>query len=122
LVAYQEAAALARQYADPFLLAHTVRHAGDVLYELRRTTEADACCNEALAIYRSKPGAPPLDLANAIRSFALVKERVGAAGEASLLWEEAKQIYASLGVQAGVAESEARLAGIARRRSRDLRD
>lgn len=117
LGAYQEAAALARPHGDPFLLAHAIRHAGDVLRELGRVAEADAHCNEALAIYRSTPGAPPLDLANAIRSLALVEERLGATGEASRLWDEARQIYASLGVQAGVAESEARLAAIARRRS-----
>src|SRR5512146_2739849 len=41
LVAYEEAAALARQESDPFLLAHTVRHSGDVLRHLGRVTDAE---------------------------------------------------------------------------------
>ena len=114
LLAYEEAAALARAQSDPFLLAHTIRHVGDVLCRLGRPTEAEACYTEALALYRNEPNAPRLDLANAIRAMAALKDSLGAAREALPLWEEAHEIYASLGVQAGVAESKARQARIAR--------
>ncbi len=118
LVAYQEAAALAREESDPFLLAHTIRHVGDVLRHMDRFTDAEACYTEALALYRGGPNAPPLDFANAIRAMAVLKDSLGASGEALPLWEEAHEIYASLGVQAGVAESKARQARIARRKHR----
>ncbi len=116
LVAYQEAAGLAREESDPFLLAHTIRHVGDVLCDMERSTDAEPCYTEALALYRSGPNAPALDFANAIRAMAVLKDTLGASGEALPLWEEAHEIYASLGVQAGVAESKARQAQIARRK------
>ncbi len=116
LVAYQEAAALAREESDAFLLAHTIRHIGDVLCDMERSTEAESCYTEALALYRRGPNAPPLDFANAIRAMAVLKDSLGASGEALPLGEEAHEIYSSLGVQAGVAESKARQARIAQRK------
>ncbi len=116
LVAYQEAVALAREQSDPFLLAHTIRHVGDVLRPLGRSTDAERCYREALALYRGRPNPPPLDLANAIRAMAVLKDSLGATDEALPLWEEAHEIYSSLGVQAGVAESKARQARIARQK------
>lgn len=56
----------------------------------------------------------PLDLANAIRSFAVLKDEVGAAEEAQRLWQEAHDLYVVVNVPAGVAESAARLALLAR--------
>jgi len=114
LVAYEQAAALARDESDPFLFAHTIRHVGDVLRHLQRSKDSEACYTEALALYRGAPNAPPLDMANAIRAMAVLKDSVGATGEALPLWAEAYELYASLGVQAGMAESKARQALIAR--------
>jgi len=113
LVAYEEAAVLAREESDPFLLAHTIRHVGDILFHLGRLTDAEVRYSEALALYRRSSNAPPLDLANTIRAMAVLKDSRGASGEALPLWEEAHDIYASLGVQAGVAESKSRQARIA---------
>ena len=62
---------------------------------------------EALAIYRRNERTPPLDLANALRGFALLK---GRSAEANALWQEARDLYAAVGVEAGVAESSGRLA------------
>ena len=64
---------------------------------------------EALAIYRLHPEAPHLDLANAIRSLALLKGEEGKGEEARALWEEARELYRACDVSAGVSESEARL-------------
>ena len=66
---------------------------------------AEPCYEEALALYRSSgQTAPPLDLANAIRPLAILRERVGNANEAVLLWREARDLYLSVNVRAGVAE------------------
>ena len=113
--AYEEAVALAREEGDPLLLAHALRHAGDILRHLRRLSDAELRCAEALGIYRERSNAPRVDLANAIRSTAVLKEDIGANAEALSLWQEAQQIYSSLGVQAGVDECRAYIAGIARR-------
>ena len=107
--------------------AHAVRHLGDAYYYAKRWAQAETCYVEALAIYRKHEHAPPLDLANAIRSFAVLKDEDGEAEEAQRLWQEAHDIYVAVsdapditeswrrGVLGGVAESAARLALLARR-------
>ena len=115
LANYEEATGLARQENDPLLLAHTVRHVGDILRHLARTAGAENCYTEALALYRAHLDAPTLDLANTIRGMALLKDDLGETGAAQTLWKEAHHLYASLGIQAGVAESKARQASAADR-------
>ena len=107
------AVASLRKVDDPLRLAHTVRHLGDAYYYAGRASQAEPCYVEALSIYRRHEQRRPLDLANAIRSFAVLKDEVGAAEEAQHLWQEAHDLYVAVNVQAGVAESVARLALLA---------
>lgn len=109
------AVASLRKVDDPLRLAHTVRHLGDAYYYARRWSLAEPCYVEALSIYRRHENRKPLDLANAIRSFAVLKDEVGATAEAELLWQEAHDLYVALDVSAGIAESAARLALLTRR-------
>jgi tetratricopeptide (TPR) repeat protein len=112
---YEEAVALYRGTGDALRLAHTVRHLGDVHHDAGREELAEPCYREALHLYRSHNEARPLDLANAIRSMAVLKGEAGEAGESRLLWEEARDLYAAVKVPAGVAECSARLARLTRR-------
>ena len=107
------AVARLRQVDDPLKLAHAVRHLGDAYYYAGRSAQAQACYVEALSVYRGREHARPLDFANAIRSFAVLKDHVGAADEARGLWQEAHDLYVAVNVPAGVAESAARLALLA---------
>jgi hypothetical protein len=75
--------ASARRGADPLRLAHRVRHLGDAYYYAGRAALAEPCYVEALSIYRGHARTRPLDLANAIRSFAVLKDEVGAAADAT---------------------------------------
>src|SRR2546429_9418716 len=109
------AVASLRKVDDPLRLAHTVRHLGDAYYYAGRWSLAEPCYLEALSIYRRHENRQPLDLANAIRSFAVLKDEVGAAAEAELLWQEAHDLYVTLDVSAGISESAARPALLARR-------
>ena len=137
ILKYKLAVAKARKIDDPLKLAHTVRHLGDAYYYAKQPAQAELCYIEALAIYRRHEHARPLDVANAIRSFAVLKDENGEAEEAQRLWQEAHDIYVAVGgapditeswrrgVLGGVAESAARLALLARRlgdlqRSREL--
>lgn len=106
---YREAVPLCRRGNDPLALAHTVRHLGDVLRELGDVAGAEPCYAEALALYRAQPSAPVLDVANALRPLAILRETLGEHDEARTLWREARDLYAEAGVEAGVAESTARL-------------
>jgi|SRR5947209_966000 len=112
---YEEAVAIFREWGEPLRLAHTVRHLGDVYYEANRAELAEPCYHEALALYRSHAHTPLHDLANAIRSLAVLKEDAGDTEEARRLWGEAHDLYAAVDVAPGVAESAARLARLARR-------
>jgi tetratricopeptide (TPR) repeat protein len=107
---YEEAAALCREEGQSLPLAHTVRHLGDIHRSAGRPELAEPCYREALALYRGDGRTAPLDLANAIRPLAILKEDAGEAEEACRLWEEAKGLYAAVDVPQAVAECSARLA------------
>ncbi|MGA8027382.1 MAG: tetratricopeptide repeat protein [Bryobacteraceae bacterium] len=107
---YEEAVGIYRAEGDALKLAHTVRHVGDIQREMGRADLAEPCYREALDIYRNHARTPPLDLANAIRGFALLNEQTGENDQARMLWEEARGLYSALDLPAGVAESSRRLA------------
>ena len=111
---YEEAVAICHKLDDPLALAHTVRHLGDIYLDAGRREMAEPCYNEALAIYRGDERTPSLDLANAIRPLAILKDDAGSVEEARRLWEEARSLYAAANVRAGVEESSARLARLNR--------
>jgi tetratricopeptide (TPR) repeat protein len=110
LECYGEAVRILRTLDLPLRLAHTVRHEGDILQGAGRPGAAIPCFVEALDIFRKHPETPPLDLANTLRGFALARSAAGARKEAVLLWQEAGEIYAAAGVEAGVSESERQVA------------
>ena len=104
----------ARRGEDALKLAHRVRHLGDAYYYAGRWALAEPCYVEALSIYRRHERTRPLDLANAIRSFAVLKDEVGATEQSQSLWQDAHDLYVGLKLSAGIAESAARLALLAR--------
>jgi hypothetical protein len=110
LALFEEVVAIYRRSGDTLKLAHTIRHVGDIHREAGHAALAEPCYDEALALYRGDPNTQPLDLANAIRPMAILKDDAGQIERATRLWEEAKALYAEVNVAAGVAESSARLA------------
>jgi tetratricopeptide (TPR) repeat protein len=109
---YQEAADLYRSLDDLLLLAHTVRHVGDILRNQGQLKEAALAYTEAIEIYRSQRQTTPLDLANAIRGYALLKGKTGETEEAWNLWKQARDLYASVNVKAGVEECNVQIASL----------
>jgi tetratricopeptide (TPR) repeat protein len=107
---YEEAIALARADGDKRILAHRVRHLGDLHQDAGRLEAAAPFYAEALALYRQGNLAGPLELANALRGFALLQDARGDRAQARELWSEAKTLYATGNVPAGVAECSVRLA------------
>jgi len=106
---YGAAASQARTENEPLALAHAQRHISDLARERGSIDEALAAAAEAVAIYRAQSGSRPLDLANALRLNALALDAANRGGEATPLWQEARGLYASAGVAAGVEEADARL-------------
>ena len=94
---YAEAVHILRSESAPLLLAHALRHLGDVQLEA-----AEANIREALDLYRQHPEANELDLANTLRSLALIKHDPA-------LWQEARALYEKLNIHPGVAECDRHL-------------
>jgi tetratricopeptide (TPR) repeat protein len=111
---YEEAVAICRALDHPLLLAHTIRHLGDVHLDAGRLVAATPCYEEALDLYRGHDQTLPLDLANAIRGLAILREIQWDPDEAKRLWREALYLYSSLGIEQAVAECSARLARLRR--------
>ena len=106
LACYEEAVAAARDCGDPMRLAHAVRHMGDVHRAAQRMQDAGTCYDEALTLYRATDSPPVLDFANAVRPMAILKARLGEDEAARALWQEAKDLYAAVGIAAGVEEAD----------------
>jgi tetratricopeptide (TPR) repeat protein len=106
---YEEAVTLYRTEKDPLKLAHTIRHVADIHRHEGNQRLAEGCYENALGIYRQQPETPPLDLANALRGSALLKESLGEIEQARAQWQEAGKLYAEVCVEAGVAESKRRM-------------
>jgi tetratricopeptide (TPR) repeat protein len=106
---YRKAAEIFRSLDDPLKTAHTVRHAADILREQKKTEQAALLYAESLEIYRGHKETPALDLANAIRGFALLKEQTGDRDRALSLWSEARDLYDLTGIDAGMSECRARI-------------
>ncbi len=105
LGAYQRAAEAFEGEGDTLGEAHAVRHVGDILRGLARYREADRHYERALALYNAREDRLDLDLANALRGYALSLEAQGK--DATPLWQRAHALYRAAGVEAGVAESRA---------------
>ena len=114
---YEEAVAVCRDVGDPLLLAHTVRHLGQLHHDAARVEDAERCYREALQLYRDQVSAPPLDVANAVRPLAILQEDAGESEAAIRLWQEARDLYEAAGVQTGVDECSERLARLVGDRS-----
>lgn len=103
---YARAADLARSQSNELLLAHALRHMSQLAHERGEMRAAWEHASEAAALYRSS-GEERLGLANAIRLQALSARNLE---EASACWRQARDLYSSLGVTAGVTECDRHLA------------
>jgi tetratricopeptide (TPR) repeat protein len=92
----RRAVALLRDTEDVPALAHAVRHVADILVEAGQPDEAGPAITEMLALYRAAPDAPPLDVADALRSAALQAEAIQDSDTAWIFWIQARARYEEL--------------------------
>src|ERR1041385_2959167 len=114
---YKQLVAERRISDEPLKLAHAIRHLGDAYYYAGEIKLSEPYYVEALSIYRGHDNPRTLDLANAVRSFAVIKAELGADDEAIDPWQEAHDLYRSVNVLAGVAGSAAHLALLAQHKN-----
>ncbi|HKR64534.1 MAG TPA: hypothetical protein VJZ00_12450 [Thermoanaerobaculia bacterium] len=98
-----------RESGNTDRLAHAIRHLADMHRRDGELALAEPLYVEALALYRANPATKKLDLANAVRPFAILRGLQGAEEESRQLWTEARDLYAECGIEAGVAEATRRL-------------
>ena len=101
---YLQATQMVREQGNKLVLAHTIRHLADVHRNLGNLDEAEPLYVEALQIYRGDSGTSELELANALRPMALLMEANTDYEQALLLWQEARALYESCSIEAGVTE------------------
>ena len=109
---YSKAAKLYLSELNPLAYAHTIRHIADMYLDESNYSAAIPLYEEALELYRSNLDTRLLDLANAVRPYALLQEATGNKDAARPLWREARDLYASLRIKAGVQECEGHLANL----------
>jgi hypothetical protein len=109
---YAKAAALARETNQPLLRAFALRHLSEIDLQADRPAEALAHGEQALALYRRHGQEASLDAANALRLMALALEGLRRAPAAAKAWTEARALYVTLGIEAGVEESDVHLAEV----------
>ncbi len=103
---YAAAAKIYRDQNDVLAYAHTIRHIADIYQQESNLVEAKPLYEESIELYRSNLSTRILDLANALRPYALLNEAQGRVETARKLWEEARQLYSSVRVEAGVSECD----------------
>ena len=101
---YAEAARIYHDQNDTLAYAHTIRHIADIYREESNLSEAKPLYEESLELYRSNLNTKLLDLANTVRPYALLNEKQGNLDLAMELWDEARCLYGSLRLDAGVSE------------------
>jgi tetratricopeptide (TPR) repeat protein len=116
---YEEAVALYRTQDNPLQLAHAIRHLGDIHRHAGQREAAESCCVEALSLYRNDQRTAALELANAIRSMAILQDEAGHSGQSRPLWTEARSLYAAVNVKEGVDECSRRLTVLNQKSTRE---
>ncbi len=108
----QAAVALIRAAGDP-RLPSALRHVVEMAVEAGLAAQVLPERAEMIALHRGLRDGEPLDLASAVRVVVVHAEALGDTAAAIGHWTEARDRYAQLGVEGGVAEAEAALARLA---------
>lgn len=112
IACYTEALALARSHSDPLQIALIGRHVGDLLLDAGDLVPAERHLREALAIERADPCTPQLELANCLLSMGRLQSALSDREGARALLTEARTVYNTLEITAGVTDCDERLAAL----------
>ena len=90
-------------------MAHSLCHVADVRRDLLDWHGAERDYRSALQMYRDLDPTPTHSLANALRGFGMLLERVGKSEEAPRVFEEAHRLYLQVGNAPGIEEMGTKL-------------
>jgi len=94
-----------RKASDILKLAHALRHQADIMRKLDCGIEAQALYQKALVIYRKEKKTQTIDLANALRGYALNMIDMGLKEQSREVWQEVAGLYAKINLSDGVNEA-----------------
>ncbi len=112
---WKESVRLCETLGDDLMLAHKVRHLGDLARLRGRDADALACYERAAALHRAHPpesAAERLDFGNLMVRLATVRQVRGEHHAALAGWQAARACYAALDLAAGVADCDAHIAAL----------
>ena len=109
LESYQDALIIAEEESTPEQIAHIAQHIADVERELGSLKESQSHYRKALKYYRSNVSGHMLSMANSLRGFALLKEKMVDYADAKKMWREAKDLYEKMKAHDRVKECLSRL-------------
>lgn len=104
---YGQAAELFHDAGKTLREAHALRHIGDILRGEAMLDAAREYYERAIVLYERRRDRRDLDLANALRGYALLLEGLG--DDPRALWSRVRELYVAEGVEAGVTECDKRL-------------
>ena len=90
-------------------VAHSTRHIADLQRKLGKINDSLQSYTEAITIYKTNAEVNTLDLANALRGYALALAKNNKIDEAISAWEEAREIYEANNIQEGIDEASSEL-------------
>jgi len=93
----------------PDKVAHSTRHVADLQRHLGQEAESELNYRKAIDIYRSNSDTHDLNLANALRGFGILLEKLKKEEEAIAVWKEVKELYHTCNLQDGVDEANHKL-------------
>lgn len=90
-------------------IAHANRHLADLEFEMGEYQAAGQKYERSLQLYQSSEQHLKGDVANGIRRYALLLEKLGNKEEAIKQWKEAKKLYQEVGIDEGAEEAEGKI-------------
>ena len=90
-------------------VAHLTRHIADLERKLGKDADSEQNYRKAISIYWEKSNTTKGDLANALRGFGLILEKLRKNEEAISVWKETKDLYMACDLQDGVDEANRKL-------------
>jgi len=106
---YQQSLAFYQKTDLQDKVAHSLRHVADTFYSLNNIEEARSQYESVIEIYHSQENTNDVDIANALRGYALVLEKQNEKVAAAKEWATILSIYEKYNLQAGIKEAKQKI-------------
>lgn len=105
----QESLSYYKKSKDLNKIAHSTRHIADLEYHLGNYDNSEEFYKASLKLYRENKNTNSLDMANALRGYAILLEKNKKGLEAIQIWTGAKQYYEASNIKAGINEANKKI-------------